>query len=603
MKKIIITLFLVLALGAGTVVFAGTFDGLPEDIAKTLQLANQEIHQKYGYTEYYASYNVNGLPVNEDLLRARALIVYGSPHDLDPATEHHRYLGETLAGEKYTNTLFRHDPNPTPGLINDWNWIPNPWNSGEVEKSLKDRGEPSLEENKFNGNPEFNDSIIRGLESYQQGEGAAINFVSDDTPWHTYVHVLQPPTDYTWGMGRMWHKRSDGAIRYLTVPMAPLKEGPVPDLDLAVTFLDPGVPVGEKAQPGQQYTGTVVVENLSGVTMSKPAAVKVTHQGYEATSRDKAGNVVNSLTLLPGESETITFTWHGPTDTNSSTIKATINLPPDAALPETNLTNNEKTVAIPINLQNLSVQITGVTGEAYEGNPVTVKAVVNNDSGEMLKTKLVWKVNGNVFKTINDFDIIKHQDIFITFDMPGKDTVVSVEVNPEKNKPSNELNWADNIDQSTITLLEMQEESEDSRLEVTITPELDFIPNNMTAVKFTVTVRAYVPEPPPGSFCDPRTVALKVDAQGQIATKYNHDTGDQNPYTHVINETKTFTAYCGRWTEKTYSFTIPSAGLYGQEQYIPITAVATMSGRTARDTAKIRVAAVPIPGYELQLTR
>jgi|GEM_PF-2179858 len=606
MKKIIIALFLVflvLALGAGTVVSAGTFDGLPEDIAKTLQLANQEIQQKYGHAEYYAPQNINGLPVNADLLRSRALIVYGSPHDLDPATSHHRYLGQTMAGEEYTNTLFRHDPNPTPGLINDWDWIPNPWRSNEVEKSLKDRREPRLKENQFNGNPELNDSIIRGLESYQQGEGAAINFVRDNTPWHTYVHVLQPPTDYTWGMGRMWHQRPDG-IRYLTVPMAPLKAGPPPELDLAVTALDSGVPAGEKARPGQQYTGTMVVENLSGVAASKPAAVKATHNGHVAVITDHDGNIVQALQLPPGEKMTLYFKWHGSAKSISE-LKATINLPPDEDLAEITYDNNEKTVMVPIDLQNLWVEVDKSKQEALEGNSVNVAATIHNDSGQLLVTRLVWKLDGKVIKDIPNFDIIKQETDSVTVTPGAGSHTLTVEVNPDRDKPAGEVTYDDNKKTVSINILPAIEEASGS---IQIIGPSTW--ESLTLYPFTVRISGSLPyeryRDKDGNIryrSRSYTMNVRTRGEGVLTTSWSMEDMSGNPQVTVPvvkSWSDSYTKSSGSFTQS-FNYVFPKVGMRGMSKSTLVIEATDSRFGTARKVVTINPA--PVKSPDLQLTQ
>lgn len=451
MKNIISILLLVLALSAG-IAFAGTFDGLPEDITKSLQLANKEIYQKYGYMDYYAYKNENELPVNKDLLRTRALIVFGSPHDHDPATGHNRYLGETMAGEKYTNTLFRHDPNPTPGLINDWNWIPNPWRSDKVKQFLKDQLEPRLIGNNFNENPEFNDSIIRGLESYHQGDGAKINFVRDNTPWHTYVHVLQPPTDYTWGMGRMWHQRPDG-IRYLTVPMAPLIKESVPDFstELAQHLF--------KAEPGETIQSVVRYKlnedhpqpetaklrldhlvgiseypialvpvnpadapNAQGVVEFQPGEVK--EYRYEFTVQNQSRKIISRINPVSTDKDS---------DWSNNRDEAIISGDVDIAVQAWPIKNG---YIIPWNMDSLTVGANVRVTRKDSGSPVNVKLTINGPAGQ------------KVHEFILDPEGAKTEQYYFTVSNAGAYTVTA-EAWPVD---ANDMYPQDNVDSTTINV-------------------------------------------------------------------------------------------------------------------------------------------------------
>jgi len=255
-----------------------------------------------------------------------------------------------------------------------------------------------------------------------------------------------------------------------------------------------------------------------------------------------------------------------------------------------------------VDFKDLSVQILEYTKEAYAGNPVTVKAKVFNSTGKMTVTKLVWKVNGSVVKEVPNFDIISEYDDAVTFDMPGSAAEVTVEVNPDRDAPPNEANWDNNTDSCSVKLLKEKSPDEDSQLKVSIdAPAYVDYWKNFT---FRVTVSAYVPPPPPLSDFEPPAVSVTTNTSGgKLTWLYNYVDGSMENHSFEERFNDSFTAYGGRWTTETYTYTQRGCGIKGQEHDIIIEATAKMEGRTARDVKKVRVAAVPINPIELQLTQ
>lgn len=147
-----------------------------------------------------------------------------------------------------------------------------------------------------------------------------------------------------------------------------------PELDLAVTSLDLGVPEGEPAKPGQEYTGTVTFENLSPNTNTdKPAKININHNGYAAKLLDEQGQEVKEISLVAGQKVTFRFIWHGPTDAATSTFEAEVNLPPAMVLQEIRYDNNKLDRQISVAGYDIKVKIipddtniTTVNGEPTE---------------------------------------------------------------------------------------------------------------------------------------------------------------------------------------------------------------------------------------------
>ncbi|MBM7854954.1 hypothetical protein JOC37_001334 [Desulfohalotomaculum tongense] len=290
----------------------------PQNIDEALKEANDELKARFGVIDYFREYSMgNKYRINDkidkehQLWANRRIFVYGKPFDFDSDTGNHRYLGYTINNEAFTNIFFRHD-NWAGGCINSRNWIKWPWKNPDVEASLKARGEPLIHENDFDGKPELRDSIIEGLKAYAKSESAdrvPIPFnPNDDKPWHEYVHVLVPPTQYTWGMGRMWHQ-SGGSVWYLTIPLAPVAQS-APDFSVVFDQVE-----YNDIQPGAPVEGTVRFKLAEGHTKPETAKLTLVHEvgGNEWPVRLTAINPADSLPsngvieFKPGEEKAYKF--------------------------------------------------------------------------------------------------------------------------------------------------------------------------------------------------------------------------------------------------------------------------------------------------------
>ncbi|MBC7323819.1 MAG: hypothetical protein H5T99_00710, partial [Moorella sp. (in: Bacteria)] len=137
------------------------------------------------------------------------VLTWGDPHG-DQKGDHKRYIGYTRKNEDFTNPAFPHDA-WAGGYLEDRNWISQPWNDKRLGQQYND----------FDENID-RDSISLGLQ-LQYGDVLAGPDARPDF-WNNlleYLHVLAPPTTYTWGMGRMWHRDANGNVWYLSVPLVP----------------------------------------------------------------------------------------------------------------------------------------------------------------------------------------------------------------------------------------------------------------------------------------------------------------------------------------------------------------------------------------------
>lgn len=212
---------------------------------------------------YFVERNLNGKSISVlSLEKNYHMLFYGSPSDYKDGLP--RYLGENIKGEFITNPDFKDEFKFVGnGTIEEQNWLFQPWRNSEVHNWMTNHGEKNFAANfPYDGNKVFLPHIVKGLQ-LKRGD-SFLNSTPRD--WTQYVHIIQPPTYYGWGMGRMWHKEGN-SIRYISVPLAPDAEIRRWIPNLAVKSLIPGTPTdvdkttGQAvylATPGHTYEATVV---------------------------------------------------------------------------------------------------------------------------------------------------------------------------------------------------------------------------------------------------------------------------------------------------------------------------------------------------------
>ncbi|WP_449241489.1 CARDB domain-containing protein [Desulfoscipio gibsoniae] len=100
---------------------------------------------------------------------------------------------------------------------------------------------------------------------------------------------------------------------------------------------------------------------------------------------------------------------------------------------------------------NLAVTITSHPEDAQQGEAVTVTGEIASDSETPVTTLAQWYLDSNkIFE--GEVTINKKRNLTFPFSMPNKDTLVTVQVNPSRDKPANETTWEDNKDKAMIQL-------------------------------------------------------------------------------------------------------------------------------------------------------
>lgn len=345
MKKVIClaTAAVILIITSFTVIFADVpkYFG-SEEIIKTL---NELIFEKYGLEDYFTDKNINGKTINEAFIDGSwwgnmteqknpiYLAVYGAPwgdKKTVPGGIRNRYLGYTMFDENFPNMFF---PDDTVLSIkyDDRDWIKNPWDSDKIEAE----SEYSLKylcrskEKNFDGyklaslpNPlpsdHFRESIIYGMGIiYGMCEDASvINIMSTeelcervenrDFPantklsgifltkdWENYVHIIVPPTDISWGIGRIWRDNGTGKCNYLTIPLAPVLISNISNPEPALTPPNPTpTPEPTSASPTPTITGVIKFDPPSCDWRNTPLDVRVYVEGNKTVT--KSGSAIRS---------------------------------------------------------------------------------------------------------------------------------------------------------------------------------------------------------------------------------------------------------------------------------------------------------------------
>lgn len=371
-----ITLFLIMLFVFS---MAGFANAEPANITEALATANDELRAKFFGENYFLTQNIQGKPINEANWAKNKLFTYGTPqeasprsNDFDPGTNQYRYHGYTRNGEKYTNTFFRNDTTETVD-VNSANWIPKPWNNPAVQNFVTDgMHEPALNRNNpFNNDPALLKSIVLGLENVTQ-YNPYIKFQRDNTQWQSFVHILQPPSGQTFGMGRLF-RQVGGQMRYLTIPLTPLSF----DRNLVAVSIETGIPAGQMATIGQRYTGTITFRNESNEALTAP--VGVWHNGYPLKLKDVSGIEFASPGAItfgqkgtPEATKTFTFEY-GPV-VGSMLLGAVNHAPTEVTvLGESNINDNVVEAAIPVLGYDIKIAITGQTAYKSVSKTIGVK--------------------------------------------------------------------------------------------------------------------------------------------------------------------------------------------------------------------------------------
>lgn len=202
--------------------------GILYDATKAISDAEQNNGYKYinknGDTiQYVASAGLS--KITDASGNSYGFLVYGQPHGDQDKNGQYRYVGYTYYGEDVTNMDFPADQNANGADFASAGWISQPWE--EPNKSVIASSDPMFTKFPGDGDPKYNAAILAGIMAYggtNASNGYTISSTDNPDFWNNielFVHILAPPTQYAWGIGRMWHTDASGNLLYVTIPIAP----------------------------------------------------------------------------------------------------------------------------------------------------------------------------------------------------------------------------------------------------------------------------------------------------------------------------------------------------------------------------------------------
>ncbi|MDK2784788.1 MAG: hypothetical protein PWR11_654 [Bacillota bacterium] len=207
--------------------------------------------------------------------------------------------------------------------------------------------------------------------------------------------------------------------------------------DLYVKALDPGATATEA---GKAYTGKVTFGFKPTYKTRVQAKLTLMHNGYPVVGVN--GKVV---TFQPGQEQSFSFTYHGAG--KDSVLYAKIE---PVGSDDADWKDNEKQVTVKANRVDLAVSIIKKPSGLYKGEKATYVARVTSTAAQPITTTVVWSTPGPVQAKRQTITVPAGGSVttswsFVMYDTKyGVQVPVFVEVNPNRNQPSNELRWDNN---------------------------------------------------------------------------------------------------------------------------------------------------------------
>lgn len=260
-------------------------------------------------------------------------------------------------------------------------------------------------------------------------------------------------------------------------------------LNFQAVSIDSGIPEGQKAQKGKTYKGSAVFkydENGSFAEAYLPVGVFYGNKYLRLT--DENGNEYPMATfsgstfyglgpVKEGESKKVYFNW---TAVESGTLTASANinrLPLKNVFDENTLVDNEVSTEVaveepPASIVDIRVNYVQTPDYIFTGETVDFEAQVSSNVDYAINTQVVWRVNGRVVKTQNiTIKPGKGYHPWLSYTLPtdardGAIHTVELEVNPNRNSPSSEKSWSNNVGRDSYEVY--KDTSEDARLKPSI---------------------------------------------------------------------------------------------------------------------------------------
>ncbi|TYO94523.1 hypothetical protein [Desulfallas thermosapovorans] len=363
--------------------------------------------------------------------------------------------------------------------------------------------------------------------------------------------------------------------------------------------------------PGDKITLTATFklnENHPQPERAKLGAFHVTGTEYTATMVPvEPSDALDSNGIIkfnPGETKQYRITV--TVSTRNSVVQAKI-WPADTTI-DANWTNNRAEAQIRLNQNLWTEPISNTNLETREGNSVNVTARIHNDSGSMIVTRVIWTLDGKVIKDIKDFDVISQGDSSITVTPGVGEHNLTVEVNPDRNKPVNEATFADNKTTYTINVAPQREEAS-GNIQI-IGPDVWDCYKEQKLYSFTVKISGYLPyeryrDRDGNVRYRSKTYNMTVKTSGEGVETYqwtpNNQFGNPQLTRPVVKSwSEGYSASSGSFT-KSFHYVFPYVGMRGfSDSTLVIEATDSRFG-TARKVVTIKPTPVKIPEYKLTL--
>lgn len=252
--------------------------------------------------------------------------------------------------------------------------------------------------------------------------------------WIDYVHVFQPPTEYSWGYGKIYMSGRKG-VTYLTIPMAPFS---LISSDISAKFdtLPKEALAGEKVRVGVSVNSTfpdpVTTEYEWNITSG---GTKLTSQEHGLIFVGQATSESGTIQLTRNQSKVLYAEFTMPA--TEVRIQFSVNNdgkePEETILGNNKLDSNQKAIKVivpkglgydtlsikdkfPLRNNALTAALKLPFSDAYWTGPATGKLNIHNDTPTLFRNHKEWnnpKVNeeSEVISRSPSFEaVIKRED-------------------------------------------------------------------------------------------------------------------------------------------------------------------------------------------------
>ncbi|KJR96827.1 MAG: hypothetical protein VR68_13705 [Peptococcaceae bacterium BRH_c4a] len=488
MKNKIILFILLMALVAAPFAYAGPTEearllqffesylpGLPADQQEAATetarvVTNDELRSYNNYRDYYQETILDGKRLNPLNFAEYVILAYGDRYGTFRDGEN-RYLGYTAMKEAYTNVFFR--PDFADGVqIDQADWLPIPWENGLVEEFLERLREPVLKKNDFNNQPLFRDNILSGFEVLNQlyPDYYGLNHsAAKDRDWEKYVQILQPPSRFCWGTGRMFRQLPDKSIRYMDVPLISFGDAA---LDFSVSLEKDSY----QAKPGEVIKTTATFELNKEYFKSREAKLRLYLETatdeieLSFTPVDPAKKLNGSkYTFKPGEKLEVRFSFSAPNGPAEIVASIDGTFIKGVTWVEKNSDDNEDRAPVIVAIPDLSTNLETDSFNVKPGEKITSTVAYKLDKDHSKPERALLRmhhvvdgqeypiqlqpVNGAPVPDKDGYVTLQPGDVKVyeyTFSVQSSNTIIRSRINPVDT--NQDTNWSNNRAEASVII-------------------------------------------------------------------------------------------------------------------------------------------------------